>query len=484
MLSFGSTRSGEFNQSAQYAILNGLAGDGGLYVPSGIPDLPLDLWTERSFEKTAETIFSAFFGGFSKETITRAALRYSTLFSTPEITPLKQVGEAYVLELFHGPTAAFKDIALSVLPIFLTEARRELAPLQDILVLTATSGDTGSAALSGFCNVEGTEVLVFYPDHGISPIQKQQMVSMAGNNLTACGIYGNFDDAQSGVKRIFNQGLNQPKYLLSSANSINIGRLVPQMIYYFTAYAQLVEQKAILSGDLVNFIVPTGNFGDILAGYMAKKAGLPVAKLICASNENSVLADFLNTGTYDRCRDLKQTLSPSMDILISSNLERLLYLESGCDARLISSLMKSLQDEGRYKVPSTLMNCIRETFSGDYCTDEETLQCICRVYDEHKYLLDPHTAAAWHVNQKREKTAGDGKADIVLSTASPFKFPQTVGKALGIALEDDLHAANLLSKTLDLSLPFALEGLASRPVLHRDVIKPGAMSDYINQRWS
>lgn len=476
---YGSTRAGMFNVKAPQAILQGIAPDGGLYVPQSIPDMYGVIG--ENFMSTARQIISAFFPelALKAEEITRTV--YESQFSHPAVTPLVKVGSTYVLELFHGPTAAFKDVALCTLPRLLTAARKYTTDDREILILTATSGDTGSAALAGFSDVPGTRVLVFYPQDGVSPVQKAQMVTMAGGNLKVCGIQGNFDDAQTGVKQIFADFKPPKDLMLSSANSINIGRLVPQIIYYFTAYASLFRKKAIALGDRVNFVVPTGNFGDILAGYLAKQAGLPIGKLVCATNSNDVLNDFIQTGLYDRRRKLHKTLSPSMDILVSSNLERLLYFVSN-DVALITQCMDRLQNNGYYLMPIEYMHKIRQTFLAGTCQDEEALHIISRVWNKHRYLMDPHTASAWKVMEDLIQKDQLNGINVVLSTASPFKFPGAIAKALKTNIPENVSSVEILSQMLGLDLPACLKGLSDKPVLHRDVIDPTDMLNYVTDK--
>lgn len=476
---YGSTRGGSFDVTAPEAILRGIAPDGGLYVPENIPDL--SGLKGESFLQTARQILAALFPEFALQADAMAGKAYAGNFSHPDITPLVPVGDSHVLELFHGPTAAFKDVALFALPLMMDAARGITGDTDEILILTATSGDTGSAALAGFRDVPGIRILVFYPEDGVSPVQKAQMVTMAGKNLKVCGVRGNFDDAQTGVKEVFASYQPPEGLALSSANSINIGRLVPQMTYYFTAYAALVRQGATQPGAQVNFVVPTGNFGDILAGYLAKKAGLPVGKLVCAANANDVLKDFIQTGLYDRRRALRQTLSPSMDILVSSNLERLLYFVSQ-DPAFVAGCMEQLRNQGFYQVPEKYMEQIRDTFLTGACSDGEGLEAIQQVWQRHQYLMDPHTAAAWKVKEELEQAGRLPGANVVLSTASPFKFPGAMAKALGLALNDDASAAEILGQRLGLPVPQSLTGLQAKPVLHQDVIDPRDMLAYVQNK--
>ena len=475
---FGSTREGIFDRTAPEAVLSGIAPDGGLYVPDTIPLLYDAALPDEDYISLATRIFERMLPGYTKEECAGFADgAYRETFAVPNVTPLRKVGSNHVLELFHGPTCAFKDIALCALPLMMAAALRKSSPQRDILILTATSGDTGSAALSGFLHVPGVRIIVFYPEKGVSPVQKAQMVTQDGDNVSVCAIRGDFDDAQRGVKRIFAD--DAPfSVRLSSANSINIGRLVPQMTYYFMAYNQLIKQGGIKPGDKVSFSVPTGNFGDILAGYLAKRAGLPIARLICATNANDVLKDFLLTGIYNRRRTLKKTLSPSMDILVSSNLERLLFFESGGDAPFVRSCMRSLQSEGRYTVPDRIMNGIRQTFSAGSCGDAEALAVIRDVWQKNHYLIDPHTAAAWKVAQDTRREA-EGHPHIVLATASPFKFPRAIGEALDLDVSDTPGAPGELGQKLRLAVPPPLQALAKRTVVHQDVVDVGDMSAYV-----
>ena len=411
--------------SAQ-AVLSGLAPDGGLYMPRAIPAFDWQHCLTLSAQQMSAAILSALLPDIpNMEALVKRA--YTGKFETEDLTPTVPVGDFQVLELFRGPTSAFKDVALSMLPQLLTAAKQEKGIAQEIRILTATSGDTGKAALVGFQDVPGVSICVFYPFGGVSQVQRAQMVTQEGENVHVCAVEGNFDDAQTGVKNIFAacQGKALP-FLLSSANSINIGRLAPQIMYYFKSYADLLSRKVISLGDKVDFSVPTGNFGDILAGYLAKKLGLPVGRLICASNANNVLTDFLTTGVYDRRRPLLKTTSPSMDILVSSNLERLLYLLSG-DTALVAGLMKDLSEQGFYRVPDALLGAIQAEFAAGYCDDAQAEAVIGRVYRERGYLMDPHTACGWAA---AETHRGDAPT-VVLSTASPYKFSTAVLTAIG-----------------------------------------------------
>ena len=430
----------------------------------------------------AEKILSHLLPGFDRmgELVRRA---YEGKFESADLTPLVKVGEDFVLELFHGPTAAFKDVALSMLPQLVTAARVQEGVGDRIVILTATSGDTGKAALEGFHDVEGTGILVFFPDAGVSPVQKAQMVTQAGSNVKVCAVRGNFDDCQTGVKRAFAalSGDALPAGCrLSSANSINIGRLAPQVVYYFIAYAELLRRGEIALGERVDYVVPTGNFGDILAGYFAKLLGLPVGQLVCASNANRVLTDFLETGVYDKRRSFLKTASPSMDILVSSNLERLLFLASGGDTALVADCMGRLSSEGVYRFPEEAMERIREDFAAGCCDEARCLETIGQVWREQGYLCDTHTAVAMAVAEDWKLRRPEARKTVVLSTASPYKFPAAVLKAIGGDLEGDEFAQmERLAEISGIPIPRGLRGLKERSVLHRDVIDRDGIVDYV-----
>ena len=403
---------------------------------------------------------------------------YAGKFPTSDLTPLTPVADKYVLELYHGPTSAFKDVALSVLPRLIVAAAKAEGMKGDVVILTATSGDTGKAAMEGFHDVPGTRITVFYPYGGVSAVQQAQMATQEGTNVRVCAVRGNFDDAQTGVKEIFAACKDKDLHgaMLSSANSINIGRLAPQVVYYFRAYGDLVKSGRIHLGDVVDYTVPTGNFGDILAGYFARQMGLPVGRLICASNANDVLTEFLTTGRYDKRRPFYKTTSPSMDILVSSNLERLLYLVSQ-DASCVERLMRELNTQGWYQVSGWMLEQLRAVFGCGCCDDSGAAEVIGRVWREHKYLCDPHTAVAWAVAEKHTR---EGVPMVVLSTASPYKFPAAVLHALGEASGDDEFAMmEQLHALTGMDIPKNLRGLEGRPVLHTDVIDKDAMLDYV-----
>ena len=488
--SYHSTRSDSLTAAPAQAVLNGIAPDGGLYT---LPDFRQseadyrDLLALDTLPMAAK-ILSILLPDFSGEEMLRLAeAAYAGKFETADLTPTVRVGEDAVLELFRGPTSAFKDVALSVLPHLMRASAEKCGVRDDILILTATSGDTGKAALEGFCNVPGTRIIVFYPDNGVSAVQKAQMVTQQGENVCVCAVRGNFDDAQTGVKQIFakvnGEGLLRGQGIrLSSANSINIGRLAPQVVYYFSAYKALAAAGRIRMGDKVDYAVPTGNFGDILAGFIARQMGLPVGRLVCASNANNVLTDFIHTGCYDRRRPFHLTISPSMDILVSSNLERLLYLLSG-DAQLVGRLMRQLNEEGHYQVPDALLKEIQEVFWAGCCDDADAKETIAQVWQEHHYLCDTHTAVAWNVAQQYKAAMPAHHPTVILSTASPYKFPEAVLSALGIPQEGSgFDAMRRLNEATGVPIPRNLQGLDQKPVLHTDVIDRGDMLQYVLEK--
>ena len=476
---YHSTRS-ELNavDSAQ-AVLEGLAPDGGLYMPVALPEFDWRKCLEGSSQDMSAMILSALLPDIPnmRDLVAKA---YTGKFETEDLTPTVPVGDFGVLELFRGPTSAFKDVALSMLPQLLTAAKTAKGMAEDILILTATSGDTGKAALEGFHDVPGIRICVFYPHGGVSQVQRAQMVTQEGNNVAVCAIHGNFDDAQTGVKNVFAACRNKDlPFALSSANSINIGRLAPQIMYYFRSYRDLLDAGKIQMGDEVNFSVPTGNFGDILAGYLAKQLGLPVGKLICASNANNVLTDFIRTGTYDRKRPLLKTTSPSMDILVSSNLERLLYLLSG-DTELVAGLMKQLNTEGSYTVPADLLAKIQSEFWAAYCDDARANEIMGRVYKDPGYLCDPHTASGWAAAEDYIAETGDKRAMVVLSTASPYKFPVAVLTAIGGDTSgSEFDQMERLSQMSGVPIPKNLAGLQGKIERHTGVIEKDTMLDYV-----
>lgn len=481
-MNYQSTRNHRLQASSAAAVLEGIAADGGLYIRDDLSTMNFDwkgLLGEDSLTMSARILSALLPDIPDMETLVKQG--YEGKFETDELTPLAQVGDRYVLELFRGPTSAFKDVALSLLPRLITSAKTVCGVDDEIVILTATSGDTGKAALEGFHDVPGTRIIVFYPHGGVSTVQQAQMVTQEGSNVCVCAVRGNFDDAQTGVKNIF--AACQDKDLhgvrLSSANSINIGRLAPQVMYYFRAYADLVKAGRIRVGDTVHYVVPTGNFGDILAGYFAKLMGLPVGKLVCASNANDVLTEFLSTGVYDKHRPFHKTTSPSMDILVSSNLERMLYLLSDGDDAYVAGLMRQLRDEGRYQVTDKMLARLHEIFSCACCDDAQAAEVMGRVWREHGYVCDPHTAVAWHAADAFMEQA-DGAPVVVLSTASPYKFPAAVLSALGEEPGDDEFAMmDKLSALTGTPIPKNLATLREKQVRHKDVIDKDAMLDYV-----
>lgn len=486
---YSSTRGGETGVTASLAILKGLAEDGGLFMPSEIPalDCSVEALSKMTYQEVAYEVMKLFFTDFTEEELkTCIARAYDRKFDTEEIAPLVKADGAYYLELFHGSTIAFKDMALSILPHLMTVAAKKNHAENTIVILTATSGDTGKAAMAGFADVEGTRIIVFYPKDGVSRVQELQMLTQKGENTHVVGLSGNFDDAQSGVKRIFNdkefgKELAARGYQLSSANSINIGRLVPQIVYYVYAYAKLFGEGELEAGEKINITVPTGNFGNILAAYLAKQMGLPVEKLICASNDNKVLFDFFETGTYDRQREFILTTSPSMDILISSNLERLLYLASGCDAVQTGTWMKELSEQGSYTVTEQVKSRLSD-FCGGYATQEENAAEIRHVFEETGYLLDTHTGVASCVYRSYAEKTGDTTKTVIASTASPYKFSKSVMEAIsGKTKEKDEFAwIDAMEKESGVPVPPAIEEIRTAPIRHHLQCTPQEMKQMVS----
>ncbi len=476
---YHSTRSTKNQADSAQAVLEGLAPDGGLYMPAALPAFDWQACLQGDSLAMATQILTALLPDIpDMPRLVKNA--YTGKFETEDLTPTVPVGDFGVLELFRGPTSAFKDVALSMLPQLLTAAKTAKGMQEDILILTATSGDTGKAALEGFHDVPGVRICVFYPHGGVSQVQRAQMVTQEGNNVAVCAIHGNFDDAQTGVKNVFAACREKAlPFKLSSANSINIGRLAPQIMYYFRSYRDLLDAGKISMGEEVNFSVPTGNFGDILAGYLAKRLGLPVGKLICASNANNVLTDFIQTGTYDRKRPLLKTTSPSMDILVSSNLERLLYLLSG-DTELVAALMGQLNTEGVYTIPDGLKETIQAEFWAAYCDDDRAAEVMGRVYKDLGYLCDPHTASGWAAAEDYVAQTGDKRAMVVLSTASPYKFPVAVLTAIGGDTSgSEFEQMARLSEITGVPVPKNLSSLLGKEEKHTGVIAKEAMLDYV-----
>ncbi|MGN0334424.1 MAG: threonine synthase [Lachnospiraceae bacterium] len=477
--------------TASQAILQGLAEDGGLFVPTALPklDVTLDELRDMSYQETAYAVMKQFLTDFTEEELKDCIARaYDSKFDTEEIAPLVKTDKAYYLELFHGATIAFKDMALSILPHLMTTAAKKNHAKNEIVILTATSGDTGKAALAGFADVPGTKIIVFYPKNGVSPIQEKQMITQKGENTYVVGIRGNFDDAQSGVKAIFGnrelaEEMEKVGYQFSSANSINIGRLVPQVVYYVYAYAKLYANGEIEKDEKVNVVVPTGNFGNILAAYYAKQMGMPIGQLICASNDNKVLYDFFKTGTYDKNRDFILTISPSMDILISSNLERLIYKIAGNDAATDVSLMKSLNEAGNYTITENMKSELAD-FYGNYATEKEAADEIVSVYEDTGYVLDTHTAVASAVYGKYREETGDHKKAVIASTASPFKFTRSVMDAIDhdkYSKMDDFALVDELSAIAGVAVPNAIEEIRTAPIRHNIVCDAKDMQDTVKK---
>lgn len=490
-LLYKSTRSDDITVTASQAILKGLSSDGGLFVPTAIPklDVSLKALSDMSYQETAYEVMKLFLTDFTEDELKDCIKKaYDSKFDTDEIAPLVKADGAYFLELFHGATIAFKDMALSILPHLLITSARKNNVKNDIVILTATSGDTGKAALAGFADVKGTKIIVFYPKDGVSPIQEKQMITQKGDNTHVIGINGNFDDAQTGVKNIFGDKelekvMDEAGFQFSSANSINIGRLVPQVVYYVYSYAMLLKNEEITEGEKINVVVPTGNFGNILAAYYAKNMGVPINKLICASNENKVLYDFFTTGTYDRNRDFVLTSSPSMDILISSNLERLIYRIAGQSAKANKELMESLKTEGRYEITPEMKAELKD-FYGNYTSEEETAKTIKELYDNTGYIIDTHTAVAANVYKKYVADTNDTAKTVIASTASPFKFTRSVMDAIDHDKYDsmtDFELVDELSAISGVKVPQAIEEIRTAPVRHKTVCEVNEMCNEVKK---
>ena len=485
-----STRSNGTPVKASEAILKGLSDDGGLFVPDRIPalDKSLQELSGLTYKEVAYEVMKLFLTDFTEEELKQCINNaYDSKFDTEVIAPLVEAEGAYYLELFHGATIAFKDMALSILPHLLITSAKKNQVKNEIVILTATSGDTGKAALAGFAGVKGTKIIVFYPKHGVSPIQEKQMVTQKGDNTCVIGITGNFDDAQTGVKKLFGDKelaaeMDKAGYQFSSANSINIGRLVPQIVYYVYAYAQLLKEGRIADGEAINVVVPTGNFGNILAAFYAKNMGLPIKKLICASNDNKVLYDFFETGVYDRNREFVLTTSPSMDILISSNLERLIYRIAGNDAEKNAALMAALSGQGKYEITAEMKEKLAD-FYGNYATEKETAETIKELYEETGYVIDTHTAVAATVYNKYKAQTKDEAKTVIASTASPFKFTRSVMEAIDekYAAMDDFALVDELSKLANVKVPNAIEEIRTAPVLHDRVCDKEEMKAVVKE---
>lgn len=487
---YNSTRSKGTAVKASEAILKGLADDGGLFVPDHIPALDKSLkeLSQMDYRQVAYEVMKLYFTDFTESELKTCIDRaYDSKFDTEVIAPLAEAENAYYLELFHGPTIAFKDMALSILPHLMITSARKNAIKNEIVILTATSGDTGKAALAGFADVEGTRIVVFYPKNGVSPIQEKQMVTQKGKNTFVVGIHGNFDDAQTGVKKIFSdkelaKEMEENGFQFSSANSINIGRLIPQVCYYVYAYVTLLKEGKIADGEKINVTVPTGNFGNILAAFYAKNMGLPIDKLICASNDNKVLYDFFRTGVYDRNREFVLTSSPSMDILISSNLERLIYWIAGNDAEENRGLMAALTGEGRYEITDEMKGALKD-FYGNYADEAETAAEIKRLYEDCGYVIDTHTAVASAVYRKYVEETGDHTKTVIASTASPFKFTRSVMNAIDGKYDamGDFELVDELSRIANVRVPQAIEEIRTAPVLHDTQCETEEMKDTVKK---
>lgn len=487
-ISYNSTRSKGNPVKASEAILKGLSEDGGLFVPDHIPalDKTFEELSEMTYGQVAYEVMKLYLTDFTEKELKDCIARaYDSKFDTEEIAPMVEAEGAYYLELFHGATIAFKDMALSILPHLLTTSARKNQVKNEIVILTATSGDTGKAALSGFADVEGTRIIVFYPKNGVSPIQEKQMVTQKGKNTYVVGIHGNFDDAQTGVKQIFGDSalaayMNEKGFQFSSANSINIGRLVPQIVYYVYAYVKLLREERIKSGEKINVAVPTGNFGNILAAFYAKQMGLPIDKLICASNENKVLYDFFRSGTYDRNREFVLTSSPSMDILISSNLERLIYRIAGNDSDKNKELMCALSQGGAYTITDEMRAQLAD-FYGNYADEEETFRKIHDLYDNTGYVIDTHTAVAACVYDKYRRETKDEKTTVIASTASPYKFTRSVMNAIDHKYDamGDFELVDKLCEISKVEVPKAIEEIRTAPVIHDHVCEKNEMKQTV-----
>ena len=489
-INYSSTRGGENNVTASMAILKGLAADGGLFMPDHIPvlDCSLEELSHKTYQEVAYAVMKQFLTDFTEEELKTCIERaYDSKFDTEEIAPLVKADGAYYLELFHGSTIAFKDMALSILPHLMTVSAKKNHAENTIVILTATSGDTGKAAMAGFADVEGTRIIVFYPKDGVSRVQELQMLTQKGANTSVVGISGNFDDAQTGVKKMFNDTaleaeLDVAGYQFSSANSINIGRLIPQVAYYVYAYAKLFAEGKVSKDQKINVVVPTGNFGNILAAYYAKNMGLPIDKLICASNENRVLYDFFTTGEYDKNREFILTNSPSMDILISSNLERLIYRIAGDDAEANKKMMEELSKDGKYSITPEMKAKLAD-FYGNYASEEETAAIIKKIYEETGYVMDTHTAVAASVYEKYKNETKDDNVTVIASTASPFKFTRSVMNAIDPKYDSmgDFELVDELSKIGNVKVPNAIEEIRNAEIRHNNLCEVAGMKDIVKK---
>lgn len=489
MIKYESTRGSKNTLSSAAAVIQGIAEDKGLYVPDHIPALPFEIkdMQGKSYKEIAKAVIGAFFTDYTPEEMQHCIDgAYTGKFEAEEIVPLVKAGDAYFLELYHGRTAAFKDMALSILPYLLTTAMKKENEDKKVCILTATSGDTGKAALEAFADVPGTEIIVFFPDSGVSQVQERQMITQEGANTHVFAIKGNFDDAQTGVKKIFNDDAFAAKLAgygckLSSANSINIGRLIPQVAYYVYAYIKMVETGAVKDGEKINIVVPTGNFGNILAAYYASKMGIPVNKFICASNKNKVLTDFINTGTYSTDREFYLTNSPSMDILISSNLERLLYHLCGGNGEEVKAMMESLDKNKQYTVSDQIKEGMKEFYGGS-CSVEQTNEAIGKMYADNDYLMDTHTAVAYKVYEDYKAATGDNTPAVIASTASAYKFAESVANSIGI--DGDMNGfeyIDAVNEKTGVRVPKGLKNLDKKEIRHKDVIEIKDMMKMVEQ---
>ena len=494
-MKYQSTRNKTVKINSAQAIKQGISAEGGLFVPETIPFMELfeiEALKELSYQMRAKAVLGKFLTDYTDEELLECVSKAYSFDKIPveEVAPVKKINHTmYMLELWHGPTCAFKDMALQILPHLLTKAVKKTGEDKEIVILVATSGDTGKAALEGFKDVDGTRIQVFYPVDGVSEIQKLQMVTQEGKNVSVAAVKGNFDDAQTGVKKIFTDNeykteLSEKGFAFSSANSINWGRLVPQIVYYFSAYCDMLKNNEIALGDKINICVPTGNFGNILAAYFAKRMGLPVNKFICASNKNNILTDFLNTGVYDRNREFYTTTSPSMDIIISSNLERLIYIASGFDDSLVNKCMNSLNTDGKYELPENVFNIIKTDFSAGYCDDDMTKKTISEIFDEYGYVCDTHTAVAVKVYNDYQALTGDNTKTVIASTANPFKFNKSVIEALDSNIVcdsyDEFELLDILSHKGNISIPSSLAELKDKEIRFDKVYEKDKMIDAVN----
>jgi threonine synthase len=488
---YESTRNSDLQITSAEAIIKGISADGGLFVPSEIPKLTteeLKSMFAKSYRERAEIVFKKLLTDFSDDEIKLCTKNaYGTNFDVPEIAKCVKVGCDTILELWHGPTCAFKDMALQILPWLMTSSVKKTGNDKEIIILTATSGDTGKAALAGFADIPGIKIAVFFPQNGVSEMQRLQMTTQEGKNVLVCSVQGNFDDCQTAVKQIFTdqkaaENLKNKNMMFSSANSINIGRLIPQIVYYMSAYVDMVDAGTITFGDEINICVPTGNFGNILAAYYAKQMGLPVKKFVCASNSNNILTDFINTGIYDKNRSFYTTISPSMDILISSNLERLIYHLGGNNSKKTVEMYENLAENGKYSVDNVVLATLQKDFVGGFCDDEETKKQIKTTFDKYNYLIDTHTAVALKVYEDYRQKSNDQTPALIASTANPYKFASSILPVFGEIAADDFEAAEKLSVITAVKIPESLSGLRSKPVRFNDVKGKNELSDYILQR--